>query len=189
MTSKPLSGMKIGILVASGFEELHVTGAQRALMEAGATVCMIGLDQGLVNGWIGKSWGHYFAIDAKIGETLATDYNALIVPGGDRAVTKLLSNKHVARVITTAIDAGFPLAVLGAGVEIIDFAGRAKGRKLTGAQNSATRMTEAGADWAGDDLIIQDEHILSARDDSNVDSFVEKMIALFVDKCEFRQAA
>ena len=48
---KPLTGTKIAILVANGFDEENFLAAQKAVLEMGATVRLISSNQGLVNGW------------------------------------------------------------------------------------------------------------------------------------------
>src|SRR3546814_15118488 len=82
----PLAGKTVAILVANGFEELEMTEPQRALLGAGATLKLVSPEQGLVNGWHGKAWGHYFPIDTQISEALAADFDALLVPGGKRGI-------------------------------------------------------------------------------------------------------
>jgi protease I len=72
---QPLAGKTIAILVANGFEEIEMTEPQRALLKAGATVRLISPEQGLVNGWHGAAWGHYFPVDRGIAEVLGADFD------------------------------------------------------------------------------------------------------------------
>src|SRR3546814_4592100 len=95
----PLAGKTVAILVANGFEELEMTEPQRALLGAGATLKLVSPEQGLVNGWHGKAWGHYFPIDTQISEALAADFDALLVPGGKRGIEKLAQNPHTKRLL------------------------------------------------------------------------------------------
>lgn len=73
---KPLAGKNVAVLVASGFEEIQMTDAQKALLALGATVKLIG-PESLANGWHGDSWGHYFPVDAQISTTLSADFDML----------------------------------------------------------------------------------------------------------------
>jgi len=75
---QPLSGSAVAVLVSSGFEETEMTEVQRALLKAGAAIQIVAPDQGLVNGWHGKSWGHFFPVDRQIGSVRLVVLNAKV---------------------------------------------------------------------------------------------------------------
>ena len=105
MTDKVLNGRQIAVLVANGFEEVHFTEVQRRFAGTGAQVTVISPENGLVNGWHESSWGHYFPIDKQLGDVLAADFTALVVPGGKRSIDKLAANPHARRIMTGFVDA------------------------------------------------------------------------------------
>ena len=85
MTDRPLNGKHVAIMVANGFEETEFTEPQKRLLQAGATVKVVSRANGLVNGWYENTWGHFFPVDGDLAETLAIDFDGLIVPGGMRS--------------------------------------------------------------------------------------------------------
>src|SRR5690606_34600045 len=95
----PLAGKNVALLVANGFEELDMTEPQRALLGAGATVKIVSHEQGLVNGWYGEAWGHFFPVDVPLSQALAADFDALLIPGGFRGVERLAGNAHAKRLV------------------------------------------------------------------------------------------
>ena len=121
--SKPLSGVKIAILVANGFEEDHMTATQRALAAAGVFAKIISSEPGLVNSWTGQAWGHHFAIDAQLNNALGADYAMLVIPGGQRSAEKLKLTAHTKRFINSFMAAGKPVAVWGHATQIMEHAG------------------------------------------------------------------
>ena len=125
-----LAGSAVAIMVASGFEETELTEPQRALLKTGANLKTISPDQGLVNGWHGHGWGHFFPIDRQIGEVLGADYDMLLLPGGERSVGKLRLNPHTKRIVGHFLDAGKPIAAIGQGVSLLPVARKLKGRIL-----------------------------------------------------------
>lgn len=155
MTDKPLQGQKIAILVANGFDETDLTHAQRALLNLGATMALVSVENGLVNSWTGTSWGHHFPSDANVTSALAADYDGLLVPGGSRAVTKLKDNAHCRRITRGFFDAGKPMLFLGCAVELLAVAERASGCTVTGDATSEKIMTEAGATWVAETPCVQ----------------------------------
>jgi protease I len=153
--SKPLSGQKIAILVANGFDEVDMTHAQRALAALGATLKIISTENGLVNSWTGTSWGHHFPTDGNVSSMLAADYDALYVPGGSRSLAKLKDNAHCRRITRSFFDAGKPMMFLGCAVELLAVSERATGCTVSGDAASEAVLVEAGATWTTEDTSVQ----------------------------------
>lgn len=187
MLEQPLAGKKIAILIGNGFEELHMTDSHRTLVAAGATVRLVGLKQGVVNGWHGNSWGHYFQVDTEIGSMLAADYDMLVLPGGKRSVEKLKETAHTRRVLTGFMDGRKPVAALGHGVELLAHADRVRGRMLTGAPESKETLSAAGAKWS-DEALVNDGSLLTAAGD-DLPAFIEAMLDLFGVNTKVQEAA
>ncbi|MEO0393391.1 MAG: DJ-1/PfpI family protein [Pseudomonadota bacterium] len=145
MTDSMLNGSQIAILVANGFEEVHFTEVQRRFASTGAQVTVISPENGLVNGWHENSWGHYFPIDKQLGDVLAADYSALIIPGGKRSIDKLTENPHGRRIVTGFVDAEKPMVVFGEAASLLTTFERASGRKLSAEGSVAEGLTAAGA--------------------------------------------
>jgi protease I len=144
MTSQ-LTGKNIAILVANGFDENQMTEIQRALIKVQATTKTIAPEQGVVNGWQGNGWGHYFPINGQINETLGSDYDMLVLPGGERAVAKLKGNLHTRRIINHFIDAGKPVAAIGAGVGLLALATNIKDHTVAALDEAHEDLKAAGA--------------------------------------------
>ncbi len=119
---KSLQPQKIAFLVANGCSESDLIHVQRELQQFGATVRIIGVKQSLVTSWSGNGWGLNFAADHALNETLAADYDALIIPGGKGSVDKLRQTAHTRRFIRGFFDAGKPVCALGEGVELLEYA-------------------------------------------------------------------
>jgi protease I len=153
--SKPLSGQRVAILVANGFDETDMTHAQRALMMLGASQKIISSESGLVNSWTGTSWGHHFPVDAQVSSVLAADFDALYVPGGRRSIDKLKDSAHVKRIARGFFDAGKPMMMLGCAIELLAAAERAAGCIVTGDAESEKILTDAGAEWMPESPCVQ----------------------------------
>ena len=77
-----LSGKKIAIMVASGFNETTFVVIQRAMMEAEAKLIIVSQEAGLINAWRETGWGMSYPADARLSTVLAIDYDGLIIPAG-----------------------------------------------------------------------------------------------------------
>jgi protease I len=122
--SKPLSGVKIAILAANGFNQQNLTDTQKSTTAAGAALKIICPDQGLVNGWEGQGWGHHFAVDQVLSTALGADFDMLAVLGGSRSIEKLKTTAHTKRVINSFMTSGKPVVMFEDAVDLLAFAGQ-----------------------------------------------------------------
>jgi putative intracellular protease/amidase len=175
---KPLAGKTIAILVSNGFEEIQMTEPQRALLAAGATLKIVSTEQGLVNGWHDKSWGHYFAVDVPLSNALAADFDAVLIPGGERGIAKLSANPHTKRILRGFADAGKPIAALGDGPQLLALAERIQGRSVVASDASREILEAAGAKLA-DDSVLVEGNLITARDDLDMDAFKGAIVEHF----------
>lgn len=185
---QPLAGKSIAILVANGFEELEMTEPQRALLKTGATLRTISPEQGLVNGWHGKSWGHYFPVDKQVGEVLGADYDMLLLPGGERSITKLQQSAHTRRIVGHFLDAGKPVAAIDQGIQLLAIPGKLKGRTVT-APEALRAEIEAAGGTLSEDAVVADHLTVTALNQDDLASFVEQTVKLFSEAASVRKAA
>ena len=175
---KPLAGRKVAILVGNGFEEIQMTDCQRALLGAGAAVKIVSTANGLVNGWQGKGWGHYHPVDQQVGETLAADFDMLVLPSGERSLTKLLETAHTSRIIRGFRDANKPIAAIGSGIDLLIAADRVLGLELSMNEASREKAIAAGAKVCEETMTVN-ANVLSAGDQVEIPAFVQQMLELF----------
>lgn len=183
-----LEGSAIAIMLASGFEETELTEPQRALLKTGAKLKTISPDQGLANGWHGKGWGHFFPIDLPVAEVLGSDFDMLLLPGGERSITKLSQNLHTRRIVGHFLDAGKPIAAIDEGVSLLPLARKLKGRQMTGPLELRETLETAGAVWSDESLVV-DRQIVTARGQEVLPEFVEQMLKVFAEALQVKKAA
>jgi protease I len=189
--NKPLSGIKIAILVANGFTQQDFTEAQKVLNAAGATLKIISPDQGLVNGWEGTGWGHHFPVDQQLSTALGADFDMLVMPGGQRSLDKLKTTAHTRRFVGSFLTYGKPVALFGDAVGVLIQADHAAGRRVAGADSSRDMLVHAGATWA-DEAVVLDNMLYSGRADNAADraAFAAGMVEFFISSpVEMQQAA
>jgi len=186
MTDQPLAGKAIAILVSSGFEELEMTEPQRALLKLGASLKIVSPDPGLVNGWHGQSWGHYFPIDVSIGSMLAADYDMLLIPGGARHVNKLKDNPHTRRIVNSFMDGAKPVAAIDDGVLLL--APKLKGRRVTSSEAVKGELEANGAQWQDEPVVI-DDALVTAKGHEALEQFTLELVRVFTEAAQMKRAA
>ena len=182
-----LAGKTIALLVANGFDENQMTEIQRELIKVKATIKTIAPEQGVVNGWQGAGWGHYFPVNAQINETLGSDFDMLVLPGGERAAAKLKGNLHTKRIVSHFVDAGKPVAAIGSGVGLLALAGGIKDRSVAAPAEAQDELTAAGAAIGGDALEIDGAILTSTGDD--LAAWVEAAMQLSPESGDVQEAA
>src|SRR5437870_156563 len=100
----PLTGKKIAILVADGFEQVELTEPRNALEDAGAETLIVSAAEGKVRGWKETKWGSRFAVDVPLDRARPEDYDALLLPGGVMNPDKLRLNPKAIEFIKAFFD-------------------------------------------------------------------------------------
>src|SRR6266496_5462267 len=98
MTNANLSGKKVAILVADGFEQVELTEPKQALELAGATTQIVSPAKGQVKGWNHTEWGDQFPVDLPLEQARPDDFDALL-PGGVMNPDKLRANAQAVQFV------------------------------------------------------------------------------------------
>jgi len=152
---------RIAILVANGFDENHITAVQRAMTQAGIGYRIIAPEQGLVNGWQGSNWGHYFTVDEMVGAAMGSDYDFLILPGGDRAIAKLKTNPHTRRILNHFLEAEKLVAAIGAGVSLLALSPKSAGLSVVSDPAFVQELKDAQIERAEGEVCL-DRYVLTS---------------------------
>ena len=83
MAEHDLSGKKVAILVAHGFEQVELLEPRAALEEAGAEVHIVSPVEGKVKGWDHDHWDRELDVDVHLAEARAEDYDAALTDDGN----------------------------------------------------------------------------------------------------------
>ena len=114
-----LTGRTVAIMVASGFDEDTFIAIQRAMMSVNAKLRVI-CDAGLTNAWNGSGWGMSYPVDGTLATTLAVDYDALIVPTGERHIATLSGEAHAKRLMRAFTREEMPVLLLDDAASLLD---------------------------------------------------------------------
>jgi protease I len=159
-SEKRLSGKKVAIIVANGFQETHMTEIQKVLTSEGAGSMVVSSEVGVVNGWHEGSWGHNFFVDSGLNKVLPSQYDALIIPGGERSMAALTGNAHAKRIVKGMVESGKPVGVLGRAGLLLVSSECAAGLTLSGNPEVAEQIKQAGAIWS-DEAVAVDGGVVS----------------------------
>jgi len=175
-----LKGKKIAALVDNGFEQSELLEPKRALEEAGAEVHVVSPQNGEVKGWEHKDWGHAVPVDRALNAAKAAEYDGLLLPGGVMNPDHLRMNEQAVAFVREFVTANKPIAAICHGPWTLIEAGGVKGRRVTSWPSLRTDLTNAGASWSDQEVIV-DRGLVTSRKPDDIPAFNRKMIEEFAE--------
>jgi len=173
-----LSGLKVAILVADGFEQVEMTAPRKALLEAGATTQIVSPAKDQVQGWNHHDKADKFEVDVALADADASDFGALLLPGGVANPDQLRTLPQAVDFVREFVETRKPVAVICHGPWILVEAGVLKGRSITSWPSLKTDLINAGARWT-DQEVVMDRGLISSRKPDDIPAFNRAMIAAF----------
>ena len=170
-----LNGKRIAILATHGFEQSELEVPRDRLKEAGATVEIISLAGGEIKGWDQKDWGRAVKVDKTLDEAQASDYDALVLPGGQINPDLLRVEAKALKFIKDIFGAGKVVAAVCHAPWLLIETGIAKGRKMTSYNSIKTDVANAGATWE-DSAVVVDQGLITSRNPGDLEAFSAKII-------------
>jgi protease I len=175
---RKLIGTRVAILVADGFEETEFTRPFAALKEAHALVDVISLKKGQVKSWNNKNWGGEYEVDKLIEDVSASEYDALLLPGGVMSPDLLRVNEKAVKFCQDFFHEGKPIAAICHGPWTLIETGELSGRTMTSYPSIRTDLENAGVNWL-DEKVVSDNGLVTSRKPADLDTFCEKMVEEF----------
>jgi protease I len=173
-----LSGLKVAILVADGFEQVEMTEPRKALIEAGADTRIVSAAKDQVQGWNHHDKADEFKVDVALDDANANDFGALLLPGGVANPDQLRTLPQAVDFVRGFVEAGKPVAVICHGPWTLIEAGVVKGRSITSWPSVKTDLINAGAKWVDKEVVV-DRGLVSSRKPDDIPAFNRKMVEEF----------
>ncbi|MEM8526203.1 MAG: type 1 glutamine amidotransferase domain-containing protein [Bacteroidota bacterium] len=170
-----LEGKKVAILTTDGFEQVELTSPKKALEEAGAITEIVAPNSGSVKGWDEDNWGDTFEVDRTIVEANASDYNALLLPGGVMNPDSLRTNQDALSFVRDFFRQQKPVAAICHGGQTLINAELVEGRKLTSYPAIRKDMENAGARWLDEEVVV-DQGLVTSRSPEDLKAFNDKLV-------------
>lgn len=170
-----ISNATIAILSTNGFEQSELLVPRDKLTSAGATVHVVTPDGKAIRGWDKDDWGSEVEADKALGSVDVSDYDALVLPGGQINPDLLRVNEAAVALVRDFVkDDRIVAAVCHAPWLLIE-AGVVEGREMTSYPSIRTDVENAGAKWVDREVVVSNG-IVTSRNPDDLDAFTAKII-------------
>jgi protease I len=173
--AKTLAGKTVAVVATDGFEQSELTEPLKALKAAGAEAHVIAPKAGKIQGMKHKEKGDTVPVDKTLSEVRANDYDALVLPGGVANPDALRTEKQAIAFIRQFVESGKPIAAICHGPWTLIDAGGVNGRRVTSWPSLKADLTNAGADWVDEEVVV-DNGLVTSRKPDDLPAFCAKMI-------------
>jgi protease I len=169
-----LAGKTIYVLAEEAYEEMELWYPYYRFKEEGATVVLIG--SGSATKYLGKKGSYPVKVDGEAKAFVGTDCDALIIPGG-YAPDKMRRYPDLVRLVKEAYAAGKVVAAICHGPWMLCSADVLRGKKATGSPAIQVDMTNAGAIYLNQEVVV-DGRLVTSRHPDDLPAFCRAILRL-----------
>lgn len=178
--AQPLAGKTIAVLATDGVELVELQKPVEALKAAGATVEIVSIKSGEIQGFNHLTPGDKIAVDREVKAADASAYQALLLPGGVANPDQLRGDDDAVAFVRAFFDAGKPVAAICHAPWVLIEAGVVEGRTLTSYKTLRTDLRNAGATVVDEEVVV-DDGLVTSRCPDDIPAFNARMIEEFAE--------
>jgi protease I len=178
MAEQPLKGKRVAIIAADMVEQVELVEPRKALEQAGAKTELISIKPGEIRAFNHFDPADKFKVDRTAEEVDASDYDALMIPGGVGNPDQLRGDENIVSFVRDFVEQGKPVAAICHAPWVLVEAGVVKGRTLTSWPTLQTDIRNAGGTWVDKEVVV-DSGLVTSRKPADIPAFNKKMIEEF----------
>jgi protease I len=178
--AKELKGKKIAFLAADMVEQVELAKPWKALEQAGAELELISINEGEIQGFKHYDKADTFKVDKTVEEVSASDYDALVLPGGVGNPDNLRQDENAVQFVRGFFDQGKPVGAICHAPWTLVEAGVVPGRTLTSFPSLQTDIRNAGGNWVDEEVHV-DQGLVTSRKPDDIPAFNRKLIEEFAE--------
>lgn len=160
-----LQGKNVAMVIAANFEDSEAIEPKKYLEDQGATVTVIGLEKGSVEGKKGATLDAGTTFD----DVKVDQFDALVIPGGG-APENLRIHDNAVEFTRDFANSGKPVAAICHGAQLLISADVLKGRTITAVNKIRDDVKNAGATWVDEELVV-DGNFITSRVPKDIPAF------------------
>lgn len=160
-----LEGRRVAILATDGVEQVELVEPRKALDAAGAETQLVSLKPGSIQAYHHLDKGDTFEVDATVDEAMASQFDALFIPGGVANPDAMRMNPRAVQFVREFMVSDKPVAAICHAAWSLVEAGVLEGRTITSWPSIQTDVRNAGATWVDEEVVVDGNLITSRKPD------------------------
>ena len=170
-----LTGKRVAFVATDGFEDSELTSPWQAVTDAGAQAVMIAPEAGAIKG---KN-GHSQQVDVVTSDADASEYHALVLPGGVVNADHLRMDDAAVTFARAFFEQQKPVAAICHAAWTLIEADVVDGRTLTSWPSLQTDYRNAGATWVDEEVVVDRGPftLISSRKPDDLPAFNRELLA------------
>jgi protease I len=177
IASKPLQGKRVAMLMTDGVEQIEYTSPRSFLEEQGATVVLLAPKAAgdEVQGFNHMQPADRFRVEMSVGDAKPADFDGLVLPGGVANPDQLRMSKEAIDFIRDFDAEDKMVAAICHGPRTLINAGIATGKHVTSWPSLKRDLTNAGAEWT-DEPVVLDARLITSRNPDDLPVFNDMLL-------------
>jgi protease I len=177
VASKPLQGKRVAMLMTDGVEQIEYTSPRSFLEEQGATVVLLSPKSAgdEVQGFNHMQPADRFKVDMNVADAKPADFDGLVLPGGVVNPDQLRMSKEAIAFIRDFDAEDKMVAAICHGPWTLIDAGIATGKHLTSWPSLKRDLTNAGAEWSDEEVVL-DARLVTSRKPDDLPAFNDMLL-------------
>jgi protease I len=182
-----LKGIRVAILATDGVEQAELVEPRKFLDQLGARTSVLSPQGEQIQAMQHDEKADKIPSNGPIEGARASDYDAVLLPGGALNADALRMNQDARRLVREFNRTGKPIAFICHAPWLLVSAGLVKGRHMTSYHTIQDDLRNAGALWEDKDVIL-DQNWVSSRQPADIPVFNRAMAELFSSAAKKRAA-
>lgn len=166
---------RVAILATNGFEESELKSPKETIEQQGWIAEIVSPEGGTIKAWAGKDWGGDYNVDRILADASASDYDALVLPGGVINPDLLRTDEDALQFVKDFFVQQKPVAAICHGPQVLINAGVVDGRRITSVHSISKDLQNAGANWTDSEVVV-DNGLVTSRTPADLPAFNKKMV-------------
>jgi protease I len=167
-----LTGKRVAVLVEQQYQEMEVWYPVYRLREAGCTVTLVGPEAGKT---YASKLGYPAKADAAADKVSASDFDAVVIPGGF-APDYIRRSEPMLKLVRDLAAAGKPVAAICHGPWVLCSTPALKGKTATCFHSIKDDVVNAGARYVDREVVV-DGNVITSRKPDDLPAFMTAVMA------------
>jgi protease I len=171
----PLEYLKVAFLSADGVEQMELEAPLNAVRQAGATACIVSIDNGAIASVESDDRGDAFEVDFLARDIDSRKFAALVIPGGTRSLDSLQGDTGAQELARAFCELDKLVAAVGSACSLLIAANVVRGRTLSAPAELRGALEAAGGIYS-ERAVYRDQHLITCRSATELPAFCGLLI-------------